>query len=283
MNVTIAIFLERSIELLAFYLILANINGKDVKTAFTELVVTKQKILLGNIVLLVAYPLGMSLLIQFLRRDEFNMFGLLVNLLLSPFVVYFLLRLRFNLKKFLLTNILSFVIAIVCGMIILISAANPFFAFILTFATITLLTTKNYFEHIYLRLIRKQWLLNLVLTISLLVYFMPFFIEGYSIIFVLFLSSGLIWIIFFQIHKAGKIIIGRLKNATTSDFLFILSELATEHQQSEIMHQYIIKTPFLLEITSPLIKALKLQKMVGAINDYEFTINKQQIKINVIL
>ena len=106
----------RAIELLAFYLILANIDGNDLKESFIRLIRTKQRRLYGNVVLLSVYLLVITYVIEILPEQQ----GYLIDHMFRPFIAFFLLRRVFLMKRALLTYLLSMSIAFIIAIFALI-------------------------------------------------------------------------------------------------------------------------------------------------------------------
>jgi len=282
MNITLTILLQRTIELLAFYLILANINGRDLRESFLELVITKQGVLYGNILLLIGYPLAMTFIIRMVPS-----YGYSIDLIFYPLVAHLLLRLTFKLNKMFLSYLLSMGIGFIIGIAAFAFSLHQtplhgIFVFLWILFVVIFMASQNYFEKIYMHLLKKAWLLNALLTISFVMYLTFLFIRNFSIIFPI-LSLILLFGTIVYFKKEMTIIIGRLRNASSNDFLQILKDLSSEHTESEIIHQYIIKNYSLMRIVPSLLRELDTHKRLGTIKDYECIFKKSQIKINVIL
>jgi len=87
MELNTVVIIQRAIELLVYYLILANLYGKDLPAALTRLYTTKQKRLPANIGLLIAYPLLIAVIFYFHREYAYA-----IDHILRPFAAFFLLR-----------------------------------------------------------------------------------------------------------------------------------------------------------------------------------------------
>ena len=278
MNFSLIIMLQRTIELLAFYLILANIDGKNLKESFIRLFITKQKTLYGNMVLLVIYPLAMMLLVG-MTRDN----GYLIDQVFRLFVAFFLLRRVFDLRKALLAHLFTMIIGLIVSMVALIFSLDGLFAFLWILSIIMFMSHQNYFEDVYVHLLKRNWLLNTLSILSFVTYMLPFFFERlplFTLVMVItFPALAIIIQIYF--HKEKISIIDRIKEATDDEFFPMLKDLSSEHTEERIMHQYIIKNQNILEVAPLLLKRLDIHKMLGMIKDYECIIAKRQIKINI--
>ena len=281
LNFNLTVWLQRVIELLSFYLILSNISGKDLKESLTRLIMTKQRILYGNMILLIGYPLAITFIIQAIPTQQH---GHLIDLLLYPLIACFLLRRTFSLKKTLLSYI---------SLMIILATVNLFaFAFslnatTLTFLLLALFTTiimsyQAYFEVIYAHLEKKNWLLNSIAVLSFVVYAIPFFADSFSIILLI-----LLLLLFVTITIKSKLEISatlnRLKSATPDDVMQALKDLSSEHRQSNIIHQYIIQNNNIKKLNLRISEELNNHKKSGTIKDYECIAMKSKLKINVII
>lgn len=288
LNLTLAIYWGRTIELLAFYFILANINGNSLKESFTELFITKQKNLYGNILVLIAYPLGLSVIAQIMRNQGWQDYSLMIDQILRPFIAYFLLRLVFNVKKALLTYLFSIGIGFLVGTISLIfslnvNASHGIFIFFLTLIITIIMSSRNYFESIYKSLSKKRILMTVLLFLSLAFYLVTFFTVGFVIIFPIVLSCSLFLVLGIHLRKEGMRLVTQLKEANVDNFLQTLKELSAECIESKLTRHYVINNHNNSEFSRILSKKLELYTRRGTIEDYELKIEKRQIKINVIL
>jgi len=280
---------QRAIELLAFYLILANLNGKDLKTSFTRLIKTKQRTFYGNMVMMVVYPIAITLVIQTMVDHDLEAQGYLIDQVFRPFVAAYLLRLAFNLKKALLAYLLSMLVGLIVGMFAFIFTLNTMFLFLSTLSVIVFMSHQNHFENIYVRLVKKSWLWNTVLVGSLTLYLIPFIVAELSSIFftvslILYFFSLVIYLgVIFYLNKETAHMVERIKSASPEELLQVLQDLSSEYQQNEIIHSYTIKHYNVLEILPSLSRELDFNKRQRLIRDYECTMTKRQIKINVIL
>ena len=161
-------------------------------------------------------------------------------------------------------------------------ALHGIFVFLWILFIVIFMVYQSYFESIYVRLVKKSWLLNLVSAVSFTIFSINFFIGDFSIIFPV-LAIFVFWMTVTHFKKEMSAIISRLRNATSNDFLHILKDLSTEHTESEVIHQYIIKNYNIMKIMPALLRELDAHKMLGTIKDYECIIEKRKIKINAIL
>ena len=274
------------IELLAFYFILANINGKDLKESIARLVKMKQeKVLYGNILLLIVYPIAMAFIYQL-----FSGYGFLIDHLLRPFVACLLLRLYFDLKKTLFTYIISIFIGVIVSFISFAfqldhTIVNTLFLFLLFLLVIVIFCSQNYFENIYVRLVKRNRLLNIILILSIGFFFLPLLTDS-NIIFEFVLatiSSLIIFTIFILLKQEANVLTEQLKNATSNEIFDVLKAASTQYIQTDLLHQYLIKNYKVMDIIPVLSKELDAHKILNTFRDYECIVTKRQIKINVIL
>lgn len=286
MNNYLIIVSQRMIELLAFYFILANINGKDLKESIARLVKMKQeKVLYGNILLLIVYPIAMAFIYQL-----FSGYGFLIDHLLRPFVACLLLRLYFDLKKTLFTYIISIFIGVIVSFISFAfqldhTIVNTLFLFLLFLLVIVIFCSQNYFENIYVRLVKRNRLLNIILILSIGFFFLPLLTDS-NIIFEFVLatiSSLIIFTIFILLKQEANVLTEQLKNATSNEIFDVLKAASTQYIQTDLLHQYLIKNYKVMDIIPVLSKELDAHKILNTFRDYECIVTKRQIKINVIL
>lgn len=284
MDLNFFVLLQRAIELLAFYLILANISGMELKESFFRLFRNKQKIFYANWILMVVYPVGIAWLCELWSYPHAHF----IDQLLRPFVAYFLLRLTFNLKRALLTYIMSLGVAIIIGIIAFIFALysnhlHGVLFFLLTLSTITFMADRNDFRKIYTRLFRKKWVLNAICTLSFVSYLFYMFSGIFPFEFSTIISLCLFVAAAIRLKRETRLIIEQIKNTTSGELLLNLKDLSERVVENEVAHQYIIKNQNHLVIGPPLAKKLEFHKRMGTFTDYECIITKKQIKINVIL
>jgi len=274
--------IQRTIELLVFYFILSNIESKSLKEAFTQLFFYKEKVLYGSIILLIGYPLLISFVIQLLPE-----YGFLLDHVLRLFVAHFLVRLVSNLQKILLTYIFSLIIASTVSPFIIGFSLDPtMLIFLLTFTIVLIMTHQDYFEKIHVYLLKKKWLMNSAVMLSIIFYMATFFIVQFStysllLLLILFLTAA----IYLKNEDRLEIlaITNQLKQAEYNDLIQLLKNFSSEYTENEVTHQYIIQNHIITELVSLLSKKLELHKRMGIIRDYEYITTKRQIEINIIL
>jgi len=282
LNLTLNIYFVSIVELLGFYLILANIHGKDLKTAWRQLVNPESR-MLANLTLLMLYPLAIAIIVQMIRNHGGQDEGYLIDNIFRPFVIYFLLGAVFSIKKALLTFILSMGIAFIANVFRLLFSLSTPFVFLLTLTAIILMASQNHFERIYNFLAKKRWLLTTVCLISAVIYFLLFLTDRFSIPLPAMLSLLLFWTTMLHLRKEVSLLIEQIKGASSDEFLNVLKGASSDYMRSDTTHWYIIRNNDIVELITPLSKKLELQQMRGAIKDYEYVVTKRQIKISVIL
>lgn len=281
MEFNFTILIQRVIELLAFYLILANIDGNSLKESVTRLFATKQKILYANMVLLVVYPIAITFVIQALPD-----YGYLIDLLFYPFVAFFLLRRRLSLKQLLVSMIFSFVTATVSAALTLAFSNNPVVAFLFTLVVVATICYLNYFEVFYAYLLKKKKILYAVCLVSFIFYIAPFFIGilPIGLLFLLLILWSVVTIYYKRDDRMELLAISkRLENARSNDLFEILQDISSDHKQSDVVHEYIIQNHNIEQITLSVSKKLDLHKRFGTIQDYECIISNRQVKVDIIV
>lgn len=273
--------LGRSIELLAFYFILSNIEGKSLKESFTELFFTKQKTLYSNIILLVVYPVIIALSIQLIPE-----YSTLIDILLRPVTAYFFVRLVFNIKKALLAFLLSMVLVAIVGAFSYAFSFSITIAFLLNFTIIIAIANQDYFEKIYIFLLKKNRLFNLISILSFILYIISAFTEGTSILsLLLLLILSLAIAIYLKNENRLEIlaITNQINRAEYDEFIQLLETLSPKNTQNEVIHQYIIQDYTLIQIVPALSQKLEMYRRMRILRNYECIVTQKQIKINIVL
>jgi len=282
LEINLFVLVQRAIELLAFYLILANLTGIDLKDSLVRLFKTKQRILYENWVLMVVYPVGITLILQLSREHAY-----LIDNIMRPFVACFLLKLSFNLRRTLLSYILTMGVAFIIGAtayVFLLSGTeiHGIFVFLCILILISFMVYRNYFENIYVRLLKNNWILNGICVLSFSIFLIDIFSNALPIILPIILSILLFGAAFIQLKRETTDIIKQIEEASISDVFQILRDISSEYAEHKGANQYIIKNHN-TEIARPLEKALNFQKRRGAFRNFDFNVSEKQIKINVIL
>jgi len=262
---------------------LANINGMDLKESCIRLVKTKQRTLYGNVVVLIGYPLIISFAIEFLRGHGWGTEAFLIDGIFRPFVAHLLLRRVFDIKKALLAYLFLMFIGTIAAIPTYIFELHGVFAFLWILSMIAFMSHHNYFENLYVRLGKKSWLLKGALISSTILYVMPFFTSHSPIIIFFGFAVILFLTITAYLKKETARIVEKIKTASPSELLQVLEELASEHRKSDPYRSYTIKHYNTMDIGPPLSRELDFNKRQLLIKDYEITLEKRQIKINVIL
>jgi len=278
LDLNLIVLLQRTIELLAFYLILANIHGKDLKEALKRLFKIPQQTFYGNVVVLIFYPVVLALLFQILPTYMY-----LIDHLLRPFVAHFLLRRVFQLNKALISFLILMVVGFIFGIFAFIFSLDATFVFLWFLSSVMFMAHQNYFEGLYVRLVKRKRLLNVVTLLSFAFFLSPLFVEGFPVLFPLMLSLLLILGTIVYIKKELSYTIKRIRQATSDDFFIILKDLSSEYEEFDYCSWYIIRNQNVLELAPILSKKLDFQCLRGTIENYECITSKRQIKINVLL
>lgn len=281
-DINLITLIQRTIELLAFYFILANLNGMDLKEALCRLFVTKQKKLYFNVLLLIIYLPAITIVYQ--RLPDY---GYLIDLVVRPFVASFLIRRPLSLKKLLCCHLSLMLIGFVTGAASLIfslysSYLHAILLFLIILFVAMIVVHHNHFENIYVRLLKKEWLLNVVLILAFVLYLAPFFTESSPIILIGVLPALLLTIFFLRKERVD--VIRKINVSRSPDLHELLKEISMGYIESDLVNQYTIKHYNSMQDIAPLLsKKLEIKKKLGYIEDYECNVEKRQIKINVIL
>jgi len=277
----LSILLERIMELLALYLILANMSGRNLKEAWRYLVRDKQRILYENIVLFIGYVLMMVFLVYWSRATGYFIVGLI-----QPFIALFLVR-SWNIKM----GLVGYIALIMIGVII--AAITAFMLHpIVNFSLILFLAIgavyRDYFYKVYHYLAKKRLWLNLVCMISFVIlYVLPFPFDTHQLPFVglfLFLLILFNYLTNKGIEKALAKTIELIDNSSYEELLLFLEKSAYDYNRNELVECYVIreKVPFSRFIDA-LSQKLEMYKQVGIIEGYHCKVRNEQIKISIFL
>jgi len=277
------ILLQRIMELLAFYFVLANMNGRNLKEALQGLVRDKQRILYENIVLFIGYVLVMTALIY-----QIGELGYLVVSLTQLFVGLALVK-SWNIKQGLVgvsaLLILAFFITIVDSLIV----SLPHLVF---FGSVLVLTIgashQNYFYKMYGFLAKKKLWLNVICFVGFIIFYVsPFLFHTYRLP-VISLVLLLFWFLNILMTKGCEKelvkTIDFISKCSYEELLLFLKELSDDGSHSELMEYFIIND----KLSSPKFMdalSLKLQtyKQTGIIKGYHCYVREEQIKISIFL
>lgn len=283
MNIHGFLIVQRLIELLAFYLILANINGMDLKESCIRLVKTKQRTLYDNVIVLIGYPLLISFVIEFLRGHGWGTEVFLIDQLFRPLVAHLLLRRVFDIKKALLAYLFTMFVGFIIAIPAYVFDLHGVFVYLWILSMIAFMSHHNYFEKLYGRLEKKVWLLKGAFALSAILYVMPFFVSHFPLIAFPILASVLFLAVIVHVKIETARIVEQIKTASSHELHQVLEELASDRRQSDPYRSYTIKHYNTMDIGPALSRKLDFNKRQRLIKDYELVLEKRQIKINVIL
>lgn len=284
MNNFIIILLQRIIEILALYLILANINGKNLKESFRDLFTNNQRILYENIVFFVGYSVAISNAIQWRGAMGYSL-----NLILLPLVGLFLIK-DAKLSQAVLANIsLAVISGFVMPLNFLISM-HYLLNFSLVLFLIILIAHKNYIYKLYNYFSVRKVLINSIYLLAFVFYALPLIFNvqqfrGYEILFVL------LFIVFYVIVKIwvnkaiGKEMfktIELIDDYSYDQLIFFLKERSDYFNQTSFIQLFIMQeknfSPCLITKVSEKLMDYKEQKIIRT---YECRIVGEQIKISI--
>ena len=285
MNFSFTIFLQRMIELLALYLILANINGKSLKEAFEGLFRTNQRRLYENSILFLGYVLVITVVIQ----EMGDVGGTMISHVTQPFIGLLLVKTP-EIKQAFLATTFSFIFAGIVAPFNVFISLHPLINFGLTLAVVTLMVQRNYLHKTYAYLINRKASLNLVCFISFLIYVAPLLVrigtDRTALVATLLLTFFLLitFLVSRGIEQELSRTIDLITQSSYDEMLLLLQELSCQHEQSEVVQYFIIKekspSTKLIDILS---KKLEEYKVAHLIRAYECRATKGQIKISIIL
>lgn len=280
MNFHIDILLQRVMELLALYLILANMTGKDLKEAFEWLWTDKQRIFYENFVIFVGYVVVMTIII-----GESWELGYLIAHVLSPFIGLLLVK-RFDPRE----GIMAFVFLIFLAAIVTLPNLINLLPHLINFGTILMIViwfVHRHFPYKAYRYLtsRKIWM-NATFIVAFLIYFVPIFpSEEYLMV-----AASLVFLFLLKMRtkkgteKELARIVDTINNCSYDELLSFLEEISHEHVHSERIYHFVIedKKP-LSEFIDTVSAKLESFKAEGQIRDGECRLIDEQIKITVLL
>ena len=281
LNVNVIRVLQRVIELLAFYFILANIDGKTLKEATGQLINPKYaRFPLSNVLVLIAYPIAMSLVIEW----DFRI-GLLADHVLRPFVALFLLRKLFGFGKVLLTFAFSAGISTLTLTLRLLFNAETSFIFIVNLLIIISIVYLNAFHYIYQQLLKKTILKQIILFIAFVLYVLPFLLEVANDIFMVFIALISLYILWFaqlRMKEELDFLAEVIQENSIAEVLATLKKLSVNNEVTAAGHYFKIRHPAYIELYAMIEKELATHRLFGNIKDFECKITRGKINIIII-
>jgi hypothetical protein len=259
------IFTQRTVELLIYYLILANMDGLGLKDAFKELYKNKQQTFHGNVIVGSVYLVGMTLGMFFFESHENYIF--LADQVIRSFLVFYLLRRVFEVKRALLNFLVYAVISIVVSFTGIISIW-------LTFGTLLglakFLVHLHWFEKLENWLLRKKWLYALLGLLSALIY-VSVFIAYDNLVPTMIFSVSLFFIIIVYHFFEGRRTVSFLKKTTSflsaADLICTLNAHSDSSKSSEGCSRFVLKQ-FTKEFNSLVKQKLGELKETGEIHHF---------------
>ena len=284
MNLNLTVLLQRTMELLAYYLILSNMNGKGLKESFRDLFTTNQRILYENIALFVGYILAMTFVIQD-SRD----FGHWLVYVIQPFIGLLLIK-KADIKQAFLGGIGLLLMPIVP----LLLNRLPFLHFhtLINFSLMLTLVFffvhMNYYHKVYVYLTHEKFWLNLSGFISFLIYMLPLFFQSEQM--VTFLPTLLYLLFAFlarkRIEKKWEKAIELISNGAFDDIVLLLKKLSDDYTEIELdKHFTLVNNNKRLSVKFVETLSTELEKCQASkvIRSYNCQFIKEQLKISIFL
>ena len=283
MNLYLVILGQRIMELLALYLILANITGKTLKDALAELFNSKQRILYENIGIFVGYTLGIVTIIFMLDG-----FGYMLNSAIMPLVILFFVK-QAKLVQAVLASLILIAFTVIAVLPNLIINLNYLINFILILVLVMFAVQQNYLYRIHRFLARKKIVLNAVYAVSLLLYLLSVTLNEYEMIdvtVVILLSityGGITLIANYARQKELEKRLDLIANSTYDELILFLKMQECYYKQSKISEYFAIDPKLLAPVmVTAIATKLREYQNVGLIKASECRIIDEQIKISII-
>jgi len=282
----LVVLLQRVIELLAFYLVLANMNGKGLEKAFKDFFTDGQRRFHGNVVAFIGYVLVMTVVISNWRE-----LGHTITQITTPFVGLFLVR-----KADIRQGLLGFVFLGLLGGVVVIPRVFFTYHTLISFGILLVMTiwlvSRHQVYKMYEHLVSKKLWLHLVSFISLIIYGLPFVFNTERLLFLsLMVGFFLLSNLFLLKSLAQKSMERKLSeavdliaNSSYDELLLFLEEISYDHAHSEYLHHFVINNKTLApKFADALSGKLEKFKESAIIKDYRCRTINEQIKISVIL
>jgi len=266
-NFILRFSVQKAIELLAFYLVLANLTGKGLKLGFRRLYAGKQWYYYENIALFFAYLAVITVL-----RLQFGHMAELVSYASIPFISLILAK-SSDFKKAFLANAFTFVaVAIVALIYLFLISIHPLINSSLVLVIVMLAVWQMYFYKTYKYLAKRKMLLNLVTLVAIIFYFFILLSGLHQHLFLLIVSL-------FSFYVSVKLLTNKgiekerlktmdfISNATYGELLLFLRELANTHRKTDHIEHLIMEDqlldPRLVEALSSRLKQFKKEQVIG--------------------
>jgi len=173
--------------------------------------------------------------------------------------------------------------ALVIGIVaILIGLTGYLPAFFLTTLVTAVAVNYNFFEKLHLRALKKSWIINLIYCLACVLYGMVLFANNYPLLSYV-LSLVLVILIILYLKKETDRVFATINHAEPDTLWQLLEYIAIDCEQNELAHRYTIKNYATLDFMALLQKKIAHFQRFNHIRDYELTVVRGQIKINVIL
>jgi len=285
-NFSLVVLLQRIMELLALYLILANMNGRNLKEAFRGLWRNRQRIYYENMVVFIGYVVGMTVAISVARELAY-----LISHVLLPFIGLFLVK-RPGIRQGLLSVVFMTLLAAVVILPNLIVPVPGVVNFGVLLVVVIWLVSQHYLYKGYAYLSNKKFWLNTVSFIAFIIYGFPFVFTAEELLFlsvvvILFLLGNLFLLKGLAkkgIEKELAETVDLVSNSSYDGLLLFLEEISCEYTHSEFIHHFVIYnikiSPEFMDALSERLTSFEKDKLF---RNYTCHMVSDQIKISVIL
>jgi len=285
-NFNFVVLVQRAIELLALYLVLANMNGQGLKKALKWLWTNGQWIFYDKIIVFIGYVVIMTLIIS-TSRD----LGHDIAHILTPFVGLFLVR-KSDLRQGLLGIIFVILVSGVTMIPRVLFTYHTLINFGLLLIAVIWLIHRNYVYTVYEFLKKQKVWFNFVTIVALVLYSVPFFSTserlGLLVTGLILIFSGIL-ILFDVLTRKGiekevAKTIDLIFNSSYDELLEILEKRSEDYAHSEYIHHFIIdekrSSPKLVDAISEKLKTFEEE---GLFRNYVCQVVDEQVKISVVL
>jgi len=272
-------------ELLALYLILANINGKTLKEAFVDLFTSTQRFLTENLILFIGYPIAITAIIY-----QCDAMGHGFSLVMLPFVAMALVK-KFKLNLAMLALVFLFIFSLPVATITLLIPLHRLINFSLILGIVVLVVAQNYPYRLHNFMAKGKIFINVVYMFSFLIYFLPVVINPQEflivIIFLILLLISYAVIILstkIRMRKELAVMLILVNNGSYEELLLFLKQQAHYYDYSEVSEYFVIDERLMpVALVDAISQKLTYYKTQNKIRAYACRAMERQIKISIVL
>jgi len=285
-NFSLTVLLERIMELLALYLILANMNGWGLKESFKWLWRTKQQVLYGNIVVFIGYVVGITILVE-VDWETGYLIAHVSNLLIGLYLVR-----RSDIREGLIASTFLVLLAALIGLPTLFVPLYSTISFALILLGVVLLVHKNYLYTLFDYMFNKKALLNFIFVISFVLFVLPLFADlenglFLSLMVACFLVANLLWLRVITksgIKKELAQTVNWIAQSSYDELLLFLQDLSHRHHHMEhIYHFEIYKRKISPELSEAIKNRLGIFEKDQVFRNYACQELKSIVTISIVL